>query len=101
VRKCLAVCLFNDAKNGALVRITQRQCNYFTRKLPRVTGRYSAGFEQFAYPPPDDAHAGLIEDASKLRKTPAVRNRSRGQAAKDRRDPLRSRSAHGAGSAPT
>jgi hypothetical protein len=60
------------------------------RSLPRLVGRHSAGFEQWCDPSPDnDAHAGLIEDARKGRKTPAVRNEAA-------RDPRASRCSAGA-----
>jgi len=74
LRKRLAVSLFNDAENGALIRIPQRQCHDLCRNLPRFAGRNSAGFEQGGYPSADDAHAGLIKDASEVRETPAVCN---------------------------
>ncbi len=46
LRKRLAVSLFNDAENGSLIPIAQRQCHDLGRHLRRLTGRYSAGFEQ-------------------------------------------------------
>ena len=72
--KRFAVSIFNDAKNRALVPITQRQCHDLGRNLPRLVGRHSAGFEQLCDPSPDNAHARLIEDARKVGEAPAFGN---------------------------
>ena len=72
--KRLAVPLLNYAKNRALVHIAERQCDDLGANQPRLIGRDAAGFEYIGDPLPDHEHARLIEDASKTRKTPALRN---------------------------
>ena len=67
--------LFNDAEHRALIRIAERHSHGLGRNWPCLIGRYSASSEQFCYSQTNNAHAGLIEDAIKVRKTPAVRNR--------------------------
>ena len=46
-RKRLAVPLFSDAKNRALIRIAERQRHKLARNLPRLIGGHAARFKQF------------------------------------------------------
>ncbi len=72
--KRLCVPIVNDAKHCALIRITQGQRDALGGSSPRLIGGDVGGFEQACYSLPNNAHAGLLEDASNIGETPAVRN---------------------------